>query len=75
MVKVGALDHALSRSFGDLVRALLHEGNAHSADGWHGVLEAVLARYGDVNIRRCFRGPPGVYAFPRRCVGARGRIV
>ena len=28
----------------------------HSADNWHSVLEPVVARYRDVDIRRYFRG-------------------
>jgi hypothetical protein len=31
--------------FGDLERCALRSGNVHSADGWHDVLEPVLARY------------------------------
>ncbi|MBM3395876.1 MAG: IS1380 family transposase [Betaproteobacteria bacterium] len=31
--------------FGDLERCALRPGNVHSADGWHGVLEPVVARY------------------------------
>jgi hypothetical protein len=42
--------------FGDLERALLREGNVHSADDWHSVLEPVVARYRDAKIRRFFRG-------------------
>lgn len=42
--------------FGDLERALLREDNVDRADDWHSVLEAVLARYRDANIRRYFRG-------------------
>ena len=54
--------------FGDLERALLREGNVHSADDWHSVLEPVVARYRDANIRRFFRGDaafanPDIYTF------------
>ena len=42
--------------FGDLERALLREGNVHSTDDWHSVLEPVVARYHDANIGRFFRG-------------------
>ena len=54
--------------FGDLERALLREGNVHSADDWHRVLEPVVARYRDANIRRFFRGDaafanPDIYTF------------
>ena len=31
--------------FGDLERAMLREGNVHSADDWRSVLEPVVARY------------------------------
>jgi len=54
--------------FGDLERALLREGNVHSADDWHSVLEPVVARYRDPDIRRLFRGDaafanPDIYTF------------
>jgi hypothetical protein len=54
--------------FGDLERALLREGNVHSADDWHSVLEPVVARYRDADIRRFFRGDaafanPDIYTF------------
>ena len=54
--------------FGDLERALLREGNVHSADDWQSVLEPVVARYRDANIRRFFRGDaafanPDIYTF------------
>jgi len=54
--------------FGDLERALLRKGNVHSADDWHSVLEPVVARYRDANIRRFFRGDaafanPDIYSF------------
>ncbi len=42
--------------FGDLERALLREGNVSSADDWHSVLEPIVARYRDGDIRRFFRG-------------------
>ena len=42
--------------FGDLERALLREGNVSSADDWRAVLDPVVARYRDVDIRRFFRG-------------------
>jgi len=42
--------------FGDLERALLREGNVHSTNDWHSVLEPVVARYRDANIGRLFRG-------------------
>jgi hypothetical protein len=40
--------------FGDLERALLREGNVHSADDWRKVLEPVVERYRDTR-RRFFR--------------------
>ena len=54
--------------FGDLERALLREGNVHSVDDWQSVLEPVVARYRDANIRRFFRGDaafanPDIYTF------------
>ena len=42
--------------YGDLERALLREGNVHSADDWRSVLEPVVARYRGEEIRRYFRG-------------------
>jgi hypothetical protein len=42
--------------FGDLERCLLRNGNVASADDWRSVLEPVMARYGDLDIRRFFRG-------------------
>ena len=54
--------------FGGLERALLREGNVHSADDWQSVLEPVVVRYRDANIRRFFRGDaafanPDIYTF------------
>ncbi len=54
--------------FGDVERALLREGNVHSADDWRSVLEPVVARYRAEAIQRFFRGDaafadPGVYTF------------
>jgi len=42
--------------FGDLERALLREGNVSSADDWRSVLEPIVGRYRDLDIRRFFRG-------------------
>jgi len=42
--------------FGDLERALLRNGNVASADDWRSVLEPIVARYRDRDIRRFFRG-------------------
>jgi hypothetical protein len=54
--------------FGDLERCSLRSGNVHSADGWHDVLEPVIARYRKRNMRRYFRADaafaiPEVYEF------------
>jgi hypothetical protein len=53
---------------GDLERCALRPGNAHSAEGWRGVLEPVIARYRGTVKRRYFRGDaafanPEVYEF------------
>jgi Transposase DDE domain group 1 len=53
---------------GDLERCALRPGNVHSAEGWRGVLEPVVARYRDKVKRRYFRGDaafanPEVYEF------------
>src|SRR6266852_2513048 len=53
---------------GDLERCALRPGNVHSADGWRGVLEPVIARYRGT-VKRCyFRGDaafanPEIYEF------------
>jgi hypothetical protein len=54
--------------FGDLERAMLRKGNVHSADDWRSVLEPVVARYRDPDVRRFFRGDaafanPDIYTF------------
>jgi hypothetical protein len=54
--------------FGDLERAMLRNGNVHSADDWRSLLEPVVARYRDGEIRRFFRGDaafanPDIYTF------------
>jgi hypothetical protein len=49
--------------FGDLERSALRPGNVHSADGWRGVLEPVVARYRNGKIRRYFRGD-AAFALP-----------
>src|SRR5205807_106134 len=54
--------------FGDLERCALRPGNVHSADGWRGVLEPVIARYRGTVKRRYFRrdatfANPEVYEF------------
>src|SRR5712692_2266048 len=53
---------------GDLERCALRPGNVHSADGWRGVLEPVVARYRGTVKRRYFRGDaafanPEIYEF------------
>jgi hypothetical protein len=50
--------------FGDVERALLRNGNVHSADDWRSVLEPVVARYRDRDVRRFFRGD-AAFANPR----------
>ena len=42
--------------FGDLERAMLREGNVHSADNWWAVLEPVVQRYRAWMLERYFRG-------------------
>ena len=41
---------------GDVERALLRLGNVASADDWRSVSAPVTQRYGDLNVRRFFRG-------------------
>jgi len=48
---------------GDLERALLRNGNVASADEWRSVLEPVVARYRDLDIRKYFRGD-AAFAIP-----------
>jgi hypothetical protein len=54
--------------FGDLERSLLRPGNVHSADSWRDVLEPVVERYREPDLRRYFRGDaafasPDIYEF------------
>jgi len=58
---------------GDMERALLRNGNVHSADDWQSVLEPVIARYRGYDILRLFRGDAG-FADPHvyRCLEAEG---
>jgi len=54
--------------FGDVERALLRNGNVHSADDWQSVLESIVSRYRDFNIARFFRGDaafanPNIYRY------------
>ena len=58
----------LFNQFGDLERCSLRPGNVHSADGWREVLEPVVERYRERNLRRYFRGDaafalPDLYEF------------
>jgi hypothetical protein len=53
--------------FGDLERAMLRNGNVHSADDWQAVLKPIIDRYRVYNILRFFRGDaafadPNVYS-------------
>ena len=54
--------------FGDVERALLRDGNVHSANDWQSVLEPIISRYRDFKIARFFRGDaafanPDVYRY------------
>jgi hypothetical protein len=54
--------------FGDVERALLRDGNVHSADNWQSVLKPIVSRYRDFNIARFFRGDaafanPNIYRY------------
>jgi len=58
----------LFNQFGDLERCSLRPGNVHSADSWRDVLEPVVERYRERNLRRYFRGDaafalPDLYEF------------
>ena len=58
----------LFNQFGDLERCSLRPGNVHSAHDWREVMEPVVARYRERNIRRYFRGDaafalPDLYKF------------
>jgi hypothetical protein len=61
--------------FGDLERALLRNGNVASADDWRSVLEPVIARYRDLDIRKFFRGD-AAFALPDlyECLEAEGYL-
>jgi hypothetical protein len=48
---------------GDLERALLRKGNVHTADNWRSVLEPIIARYRERQIKKYFRGDAG-FAIP-----------
>ena len=54
--------------FGDVERSALRPGNVHSAHEWRGVLEPVVERYRERDLRRYFRGDaafasPDIYEF------------
>jgi hypothetical protein len=58
----------LFNQFDDLERCSLRPGNVHSADGWRDVLEPVVERYRERDLRRYFRGDaafasPHIYEF------------
>jgi Transposase DDE domain group 1 len=58
----------LFNQFGDLERSALRPGNVHSADGWHDVLDPVVARYRGKVSHLYFRADaafamPGVYEY------------
>ncbi len=55
--------------FGDLERCAPRPGKVHSADGWRSVLEPVVERYRERDLRRYFRSDaalasPDIYEFP-----------
>jgi len=57
----------LFNQFGMLERCALRNGNVHSADGWRGVLDPVIARYAKRDLMRFFRADaayanPAIYA-------------
>ena len=54
--------------YGDLERALLRNGNVHSADDWRSLLEPIVNRYRGYDILRFFRGDaafanPAIYLY------------
>ncbi len=56
--------------FGDLERSALRPSNVHSPGGWRAVLEPVVARYRERDLRHYFRADaafanPEVYEFLR----------
>jgi hypothetical protein len=58
----------LFNHMGDLERCSLRPGNVHSADGWRDVLEPVVARYKERQVRLYFRGDaafasPDIYEY------------
>jgi hypothetical protein len=59
--------------YGDTERALLRNGNVHSADDWQSALEPIVERYRGYDILRFFRTDAG-FADPHvyRCLEAEG---
>ena len=58
----------LFNQFGDVERCALRPGNVHSAHEWRDVLEPVVERYRERDLRRYFRGDaafasPDIYEF------------
>jgi hypothetical protein len=58
----------LFNHMGDLERCSLRPGNVHSADGWRDVLEPVVERYKERQVRLYFRGDaafasPDIYEY------------
>ena len=58
----------LFNHMGDLERCTLRPGNVHSADGWRDVLEPVVERYKERQVRLYFRGDaafasPDIYEY------------
>jgi len=58
----------LFNHMGDLERCTLRPGNVHSADGWRDVLEPVVKRYKERQVRLYFRGDaafasPDIYEY------------
>ena len=53
----------LFNQFGMLEPCALRHGNVHSADGWQGVLDPVIARYAERDLLRFFRAD-AAYASP-----------
>jgi hypothetical protein len=58
----------LFNHMGDLERCSLRPGNVYSADGWRDVLEPVVERYKERQVRLYFRGDaafasPDIYEY------------
>ena len=54
--------------FGDCEGSMLRPGNVHSADGWKELLEPIVARYENKEVRKYFRGDaafakPDIYEY------------